>query len=109
MALGTHEIVTASRLVRFEGFEGIHLVADVWGDDRDWPVLLMHGGGDQSVSPLQSLRLAQALQERGAVYELVVYAEDGHTLPANRGDRDRRVVAWFERYGGPPARRGGGG
>ena len=34
-----------SRLVRFEGFEGIHLVADVWGDDRDWPVLLMHGGG----------------------------------------------------------------
>ena len=33
------------RLVRFEGFERIHLVADVWGDDRDWPVLLMHGGG----------------------------------------------------------------
>ena len=33
------------RLVRFDGFEGIHLVADVWGDDRDWPVLLMHGGG----------------------------------------------------------------
>src|SRR5262245_38410414 len=33
------------RLVRFEGFEGIHLVADVWGHDRDWPVLLMHGGG----------------------------------------------------------------
>jgi non-heme chloroperoxidase len=33
------------RLVRFEGFEGIHLVADVWGDDRNWPVLLMHGGG----------------------------------------------------------------
>jgi pimeloyl-ACP methyl ester carboxylesterase len=32
-------------LVRFDGFEGIHLVADVWGDDRDWPVLLMHGGG----------------------------------------------------------------
>jgi pimeloyl-ACP methyl ester carboxylesterase len=33
------------RLVRFEGFGGIHLVADVWGDDADWPVLLMHGGG----------------------------------------------------------------
>jgi pimeloyl-ACP methyl ester carboxylesterase len=33
------------RLVRFEGFEGIHLVADVWGDDEAWPVLLMHGGG----------------------------------------------------------------
>src|SRR5919206_632234 len=33
------------RLVRFEGFEGLHLVADVWGDDPAWPVLLMHGGG----------------------------------------------------------------
>jgi pimeloyl-ACP methyl ester carboxylesterase len=34
-----------SRLVRVEGFEGIHLVGDVWGDDDAWPVLLMHGGG----------------------------------------------------------------
>src|SRR4051794_12756204 len=32
-------------LARFEGFEGIHLVADVYGDPDDWPVLLMHGGG----------------------------------------------------------------
>lgn len=34
-----------SRLVRFEGFEGIHLVGDEWGDPDAWPVLLMHGGG----------------------------------------------------------------
>ena len=34
-----------SQLVRFEGFEGIHLVGDRWGDDDAWPVLLMHGGG----------------------------------------------------------------
>jgi len=33
------------QLTRFEGFEGIHLVADVWGDDDAWPVVLMHGGG----------------------------------------------------------------
>ena len=33
------------RRVRFDGFEGIHLVGDVWGDEGDWPVLLMHGGG----------------------------------------------------------------
>ncbi len=32
------------RVVRFEGFEGIHLVGDVWRDDG-WPVLLLHGGG----------------------------------------------------------------
>ncbi len=34
-----------SQLVRFEGFEGIHLVGDRWGRDDAWPVLLMHGGG----------------------------------------------------------------
>jgi non-heme chloroperoxidase len=32
-------------LTRFDGFEGIHLVADVWGAPDAWPVLLMHGGG----------------------------------------------------------------
>ncbi len=32
-------------LTRFDGFEGIHLVADVWGPPDAWPVLLMHGGG----------------------------------------------------------------
>ncbi|MEI8001747.1 MAG: alpha/beta hydrolase [Actinomycetes bacterium] len=32
-------------LTRYEGFEGIHLVADVRGDPDAWPVLLMHGGG----------------------------------------------------------------
>ncbi len=34
-----------SRLVRLEGFEGIHLVGDLFGDDESWPVLLLHGGG----------------------------------------------------------------
>ena len=34
-----------ARYTRFEGFEGISLAADVWGDDGAPPVLLMHGGG----------------------------------------------------------------
>lgn len=33
------------RYQRFEGFEGISLSADVWGEDSAWPVLFMHGGG----------------------------------------------------------------
>jgi len=33
------------RLERFTGFENIHLVGDVWGDDDAWPVVLLHGGG----------------------------------------------------------------
>lgn len=34
-----------SRPMRFEGFEGLTLSADAWGDAGGWPVLLMHGGG----------------------------------------------------------------
>jgi pimeloyl-ACP methyl ester carboxylesterase len=34
-----------SERVVFEGFEGLELVADVWGDPGAWPVLLLHGGG----------------------------------------------------------------
>ncbi len=34
-----------STFTRFEGFEGLPLAADIWGDDDAWPVLLMHGGG----------------------------------------------------------------
>jgi pimeloyl-ACP methyl ester carboxylesterase len=37
--------MTDPSTVRFEGFEGIHLVGDVWGEPDAWPVLLMHGGG----------------------------------------------------------------
>jgi pimeloyl-ACP methyl ester carboxylesterase len=29
----------------FEGFEGVHLVADIRGDADAWPVLFLHGGG----------------------------------------------------------------
>jgi non-heme chloroperoxidase len=34
-----------ARVKSFEGFEGTSLIADVWGDDDGWPVLLLHGGG----------------------------------------------------------------
>ena len=34
-----------SRTLRFAGFEGLSLVADVYGDDGAWPVLMLHGGG----------------------------------------------------------------
>ncbi|MBV8463001.1 MAG: alpha/beta fold hydrolase, partial [Acidimicrobiales bacterium] len=35
----------ASERMVFEGFEGVHLVADVYGDPTDPPVLFLHGGG----------------------------------------------------------------
>jgi dipeptidyl aminopeptidase/acylaminoacyl peptidase len=69
-----------------------------WPDQLNVPLLIMHGGSDQSVNPAQSLQLAQRLQDLGRVYELVIYAEDNHSLTRNRGDRDGRTVDWFKRF-----------
>jgi dipeptidyl aminopeptidase/acylaminoacyl peptidase len=44
------------------------------------------------------LGLAQKLQELGKTYELVIYAGDGHGLPLNRKDSDKRVIDWFRKY-----------
>ena len=69
-----------------------------WPETLDVPLLIMHGGADRSVSPSQSLAIAQKLQQLGTSYELVVYAGDGHHLDRNQQDRDRRAVAWFRRH-----------
>jgi len=44
MGLCDDGAMDAERVV-FEGFEGLHLVADVRGDPDGWPVLFLHGGG----------------------------------------------------------------
>lgn len=69
-----------------------------WPESLSVPVLIMHGGADWSVNPVQSLNIAQKLQSLGKTYELVIYAGDNHILTANREDRDRRVIAWFKKH-----------
>jgi len=63
------------------------------------PVLILHSRTDRLVPVTQALKIAEALQERGKVYSLHVYERDGHTLPDNRGDRDRMIVDWFNQAG----------
>lgn len=72
--------------------------AVMWAGELNVPLLIMHGGDDKSVSPAQSLNLAQRLQKAGKVYELLVYAGDNHILAQNQEDRDRRAVRWFRKY-----------
>jgi dipeptidyl aminopeptidase/acylaminoacyl peptidase len=69
-----------------------------WADQLKVPLLIMHGGADQGVSPEQSLNLAQKLQKLARTYELIIYAGDNHILTQNQQDRDRRALAWFNRY-----------
>jgi len=77
----------------FEARSAIH-----WVDELNVPLLIMHGGADWSVNPQHSLNLAQQLQKLGRVYELIVYAEDGHILARNQLDRDRRATGWVKKF-----------
>lgn len=72
--------------------------AITWPDRLKVPLLIMHGGKDRSVNPDHSLRLAQQLQKLGQTYELIIYAEDNHSLTKNHVERDRRTIEWFKQY-----------
>ncbi len=69
-----------------------------WADKLAVPLLIMHGGADQTVNPHHAFRLGEALVAQGREVEFHVYAGDGHVLSKNRLDRDARTVSWFRRH-----------
>jgi dipeptidyl aminopeptidase/acylaminoacyl peptidase len=71
-----------------------------WADQIKVPVLILHSRTDNFVPVTQSLRMAEALQEKNKVYALHIYDHDGHSLPLNREDRNRKIIDWFSRFGG---------
>lgn len=75
-----------------------HRSAVYWADRLDVPLLVMHGGADQSVDPEHSRMLDRLLTEKGKTHELVVFDGDNHVLRRNQEERDRRAVAWFRRF-----------
>lgn len=74
--------------------------AVTWAERIDTPLLIMHGGNDQSMPVDQSLELAGQLQRQGKAYELVIYGYDNHRISRNAFARDARAIAWFERHSG---------
>ncbi|HSR70308.1 MAG TPA: prolyl oligopeptidase family serine peptidase [Acidobacteriota bacterium] len=70
-----------------------------WADRISVPLMILHGGEDQSIPPLHALKLAEKLEEYGKTYELLIYANDNHILSRHRNPRDRRVAAWFRSHG----------
>ena len=72
-----------------------------WPEALRAPLLVLHGGQDRQISPLQSLRLATRLEELGREYELHVYAGEGHTLAGRAAARDEEVIVWFRRHMSP--------
>jgi dipeptidyl aminopeptidase/acylaminoacyl peptidase len=66
-----------------------------WAYKLTVPILILHSGQDRLVPVDQAIRMAAALQTAGRTYARHGYANDGHSLPANRTDRNRQIVEWF--------------
>jgi pimeloyl-ACP methyl ester carboxylesterase len=66
-----------SRYTRFEGFEGISLAADVWGEETSTPVLLMHGGGQTRHAWGSTARALAAAGWRAITLDLRGHGDSG--------------------------------
>jgi dipeptidyl aminopeptidase/acylaminoacyl peptidase len=70
-----------------------------WAEKIKVPVLIMQGGADWRVDPSsQTLAFAQKLQALGKTYELIVYANDDHSISLHKADCDKKIIDWFRRY-----------
>lgn len=75
--------------------------------DRDLPFLIIHGERDRRAPFQQSLRLVEALEERGNPVEFYSYAEEGHgfRLPKNRVHAYEQLLEHFNAYLKTPVQR----
>lgn len=71
-----------------------------WADHlhKGTPILLLHGSSDWRVHPIQALDMGRALYEVRHPFRLVFFEGDDHSLSGNRGEVDRLVIDWFDRY-----------
>ena len=62
------------------------------------PYLIFHGGRDDTVSPLQSIKLAEKFHTLGMDYRLVIFEGGDHYLKSFRKETERLRKEWFEKY-----------
>ncbi len=67
-------------------------------DLPDIPYLIMHGGADKTISPLQSIELAKKFSELSYKYRLVIFEDGDHFLKNYRKEVDDIRKYWFKKY-----------
>jgi len=60
--------------------------------------LLIHGGGDDIISPLQSIEMAKKLAEKEINYRLVILEQGTHYLRNHRKEVTALRKHWYEKY-----------
>ena len=74
-----------------------------YADQVQTPLLILHSEDDHRCPLSQAEELFAALRWLGREVELVVFEGEHHGLsrsgrPGNRIERQRRIMAWFDRY-----------
>jgi dipeptidyl aminopeptidase/acylaminoacyl peptidase len=69
-----------------------------WAESIDIPLLIMHGGNDQSMPVTQSLELVDRLQKHGKTSELHILGYENHVISGRAIERDALTTAWFEKH-----------
>lgn len=69
-----------------------------WADALNMPILIMHGGNDQSMPVSQSLVLAARLDALDKVYELHVFGYENHAISGRAIERDALAAAWYRQH-----------
>lgn len=62
------------------------------------PYLLIHGAEDETVSPVQSVKLANKFDEYDVLHKLVLAQNGDHFLRKNRKEVDVLRREWYEKY-----------
>lgn len=62
------------------------------------PYLIIHGGGDKIVSPLQSIEMSKKFQEFRYAHRLVIFENDDHYLKNHRKEVDELRKMWYTKY-----------
>ncbi|MBI3632026.1 MAG: prolyl oligopeptidase family serine peptidase [Candidatus Vogelbacteria bacterium] len=62
------------------------------------PILMMHGTSDWRVNPIDSLKLAEKLQEYKVPYRLIMFEGGDHGLSEYKKESGGDALNWFDRY-----------
>lgn len=62
------------------------------------PILIMHGGSDWRVSPLDSMELSQKLLDLHIPHRLVIFEGASHGLSEHLNESTKLTLNWFDRF-----------
>ena len=58
----------------------------------------MHGGADETVSPVQSIEMAKSLHSREIKYRLAIFEGGDHYLRTHRKEVEQLKKEWYAKF-----------